>query len=74
MLGNRGPRQRPLLQAWSFQKTIIIVQPSTLFFWLLRLETRGEELGVALKERPVLISAGVGIKFGPCAGSGQDGQ
>lgn len=42
----------------------------TLLFWLLRLETRGESLGVALSGGPVLISAGMGVKFGPCAWRG----
>ena len=39
-----------------------------MLFWPLRLETRGERLGVALGEASVLTSAGRGVRFGPCAG------
>lgn len=69
-MGIWGLMQRLLLQAWSFQKTVVIVQPPTVLCWLVRLETGDERLGVALGERPVLTPVGVCVKFGPCVWHG----
>lgn len=51
-------------------ETNIITSGWTVLFWPLRLETRGERLGVALREGLVLTSAGRGIRFGLCARHG----